>query len=344
MSDKKANILLIGSGGVGTIAAVNLEAGRLANVTAVLRSNFEKVTNDGFTIRSCDHGLLKGWRPSKVVNYIPKVADQQTPYDFIVCTTKNIPDIPPALPIQVAPAVTPGHTVIVLIQNGLNIEKPFFQMLPHNIVLSGVSMIGSNELGLGNIEHEFPDELIVGAFRNPKLDPVAEDAAAKCFVDMYSAAGKTACTYNENVGFVRWRKLIYNACLNPICAITNLDTGRIRLSEESIELLVRPAMEEIRAAAKAMGHNIPEETVDATIEVDPLRLYLAPSMLADVRKGNFIEYENLVGEPLKEGLAKGVPMPTLKVLYALCKAFQWRTKEAKGTIVLPPKQDPSSSS
>lgn len=145
-------------------------------------------------------------------------------------------------------------------------------------------MIGSNELGHGNIEHEFPDELIVGAFRNPKLDPAAEDAAAKRFVEMYSTAGKTACTYNENVGFVRWRKLIYNACLNPICAITNLDSGRIRLSDESIEMLVRPAMEEIRAAAKAMGHNIPEETVDFTIEVDPLRLYLAPSMLADVRK------------------------------------------------------------
>lgn len=145
-------------------------------------------------------------------------------------------------------------------------------------------MIGSNELGHGNIEHEFPDELIVGAFRNPKLDPAAEDAAAKRFVEIYSAAGKTACTYNENVGFVRWRKLIYNACLNPICAITNLDSGRIRLSDESIEMLVRPAMEEIRAAAKAMGHDIPEETVDFTIEVDPPRLYLAPSMLADVRK------------------------------------------------------------
>ncbi|KAE9961706.1 hypothetical protein BLS_001487 [Venturia inaequalis] len=344
MTTKKAKVLLIGSGGVGTMAAVNLEAGGLASVTAVLRSNFEKVNKDGFTIRSCDHGVLEGWKPSEVVNHIPKAAEQQIPYDFIVCTTKNIPDIPPALPIQVAPAITPGHTVIVLIQNGLNIEKPFFQILPNNIVLSGVSMIGSNELGHGNIEHEFPDELIVGAFRNPKLDPVAEDAAAKLFVELYSAAGKTACTYNENVGYVRWRKLIYNACLNPICAITNLDSGRIRLSDDSIEMLVRPAMEEIRAAAKAMGHDIPEETVDNTIEVDPLRLYLAPSMLADVRKGNFIEHENLVGEPLKEGLAKGVPMPTLKVLYALCKAFQWRTKEAKGIFVLPPKEEPSSAS
>lgn len=218
------------------------------------------------------------------MNHIPKIAEQHTPYDYIVCTTKNLPDITPALPVQVAPAVTPGHTVIVLIQNGLNIEKPFFQMLPDNIVLSGVSMIGSHEVAHGAIEHEFPDELILGAFRNPNLDPAAEDAAAKHFVRMYSAAGKTACTYNEDVGFVRWRKLVYNACLNPICAITNLDTGRIRLADESVDVLVRPAMEEIRAAAKAMGHDIPEDVVDFTIEVDPLRLYLPPSMLGDVRK------------------------------------------------------------
>jgi 2-dehydropantoate 2-reductase len=267
------------------------------------------------------------------------------------------------LPVQITPAITPGHTVIVLIQNGLNIEKPFFQMLPNNIVLSGVSMIGSHEVAHGAIEHEFPDKLIIGAFRNPNLDPAAEDAAAKRFVEMYSAAGKTACTYDENVGFVRWRKLVYNACLNPICAITNLDTGRIRLADDSVDMLVRPAMEEIRAAAKAMGHDIPEDVVDYTIEVDPLRLYLPPSMLADMRKvcfllpwsvdtheveltgqGNFIEYENLVGEPLREGLAKGVPMPTLKVLYALCKASQWRTKEEKGIFVLPPKEEPTSTS
>lgn len=157
-------------------------------------------------------------------------------------------------------------------------------MLPNNIVLSGVSMIGSHEVAHGVIEHEFPDELIIGAFRNPNLDPKAEDAAAKHFVEMYSAAGKTVCTYNEDVGFVRWRKLIYNACLNPICAITNLDTGRIRLADDSVETLVRPAMEEILAAAKAVGHDIQEDVVDFTIEVDPLRLYLPPSMLGDVRK------------------------------------------------------------
>ena len=60
----KANILLVGSGGVGSMAAYNLEVGGLASVTAVLRSNFEAVMQNGFTITSLDHGYVKGWKPS----------------------------------------------------------------------------------------------------------------------------------------------------------------------------------------------------------------------------------------------------------------------------------------
>lgn len=60
----KANVLLVGSGGVGTMAAYNIEAGGLGTVTAVLRSNYEAVKQDGFTITSLDHGYIKGWRPT----------------------------------------------------------------------------------------------------------------------------------------------------------------------------------------------------------------------------------------------------------------------------------------
>jgi ketopantoate reductase len=65
MSKPKASVLLIGCGGVGTIAAINLENGGETKVTAVLRSNFESVQRDGFTIKSCDHGKLEKWRPSQ---------------------------------------------------------------------------------------------------------------------------------------------------------------------------------------------------------------------------------------------------------------------------------------
>ena len=65
MHTDKYKVLLFGSGGVGTIAALNLEVGGHAEVTAVLRSNYNAVREKGFDIASCDHGTLKGWRPTE---------------------------------------------------------------------------------------------------------------------------------------------------------------------------------------------------------------------------------------------------------------------------------------
>jgi 2-dehydropantoate 2-reductase len=184
----------------------------------------------------------------------------------------------------IKPAVTPGHTVIVLLQNGLNIERPVIAAFPQNIVLSGVSFCGSHEVGTGKIVHEDDDEIYLGAFRNPTKDPAEEDQAAKDFVEIYGAGGKCKPEWNANVGFSRWRKLLYNACLNSLCAVTDLDTGRIQLADGAIESLVRPAMLEIRAAAKASGHDLPEELIDFMIKLDPITMYNPPSMQVDLRK------------------------------------------------------------
>ncbi len=61
----KANVLLVGSGGVGTMASYALEMGGQAEVTAVLRSNYEAVQKAGFFIDSIEHGNdIEGWKPT----------------------------------------------------------------------------------------------------------------------------------------------------------------------------------------------------------------------------------------------------------------------------------------
>lgn len=275
-----------------------------------------------------------------VLNTIPDVSkDNLPPYDYIVTVTKNCPDIPPTLESLIAPAVTPGHTIIVMIQNGLNIEKAMFAAFPSNMVLSGVSMIDSHEGKLGEILHEEHDLLYLGAFHNPNLaDPEKEIEAAKKFIEVYNKAGKSTVEFSENVGFARWRKLIFNAVLNPLCAILRLDDARIRLTGSAIEGLVRPAMKEVYATAHKLGYDLPEDIMDKMIHCDPLDLYLKPSMQCDIEKGNYMEYEYLVGEPLREAEKAGVETPNLRVIYEVCKALQWRIKEERGLISVPPKR------
>lgn len=198
-------------------------------------------------------------------------------------------------------------------------------------------MIGSEETSPGQIIQEEGDKLIIGAFPNPNIDPPL--TAALEFVNIYKNGGKTDCRLSENVLHDRWRKLVYNACLNPICAILGLDTGRLRLAAngEVIERLVRPAMQEIVEAAKANGVVLEEGVAQNMIDADPLQSYLSPSMFADMKKGNFIEHENLLGEPLREGKKAGVKMPTIEILYYMAKGIQWRTMEARGMVDIPPK-------
>lgn len=64
MNTEKRRVLVVGSGGVGTMVSVALERSNMASVTAVLRSNYERVIENGFEIESIDHGKLTNWRPS----------------------------------------------------------------------------------------------------------------------------------------------------------------------------------------------------------------------------------------------------------------------------------------
>lgn len=271
---------------------------------------------------------------------IPNVAEEGIePYRFIICTTKNIADVPPSVADLIRPAVTPVHTVIVLMQNGLNIERPVIEAFPQNAVLSVVTFCGSHEVERGKIVHEDHDRSSIGPFDNPKIDSQIQHDAAKEFVEIYRAGGISSPEYQPDVGWTRWRKLLYNACLNSLCAITDLDTGRIQLADGAIDNLVRPAMQEICAGAKAYGHIIPEELVEAMITMDPVTMYNPPSMQVDIRKGRYCEFENIVGEPLRDGLARGVPMPVLKVVYHQLAAIQWKLKEKNGLITIPEPED-----
>ncbi|CZR45210.1 putative 2-dehydropantoate 2-reductase family protein [Fusarium proliferatum ET1] len=332
MTSPKDRVLLIGSGGIGTIAALNLERGDLAEVTSVLRSNFEVVRSKGFTIRSCQHGDIHNWRPTESLDAIPSRYDAQgRPFDYIVCCTKNIPDIIPTLCDIVAPAVTPGHTAIVLIQNGLNIERPFIHQFPNNVIVSGISRIDAHEVAHGVIEHKQNDVLHIGAFNNPTLHPKVQEAAAKRFVEIYIKGGKTTCLYQPDVDLDRWSKLVYNASFNPICALTRLNTGELQRTGRVVDTLAIPAMKEVLAVAKRAGYELPENIINDTVNSNPIDESITPSMQIDLEKGNFIEHENIIREVVREGRERGVVTPVLSILYELCCAVQWKLKENRNS-------------
>lgn len=64
MEFAKANVLLIGGGALGAMAALSMETGSRAVVTAVLRSNFAVVNERGYEFKTCDYGDIPNWKPT----------------------------------------------------------------------------------------------------------------------------------------------------------------------------------------------------------------------------------------------------------------------------------------
>lgn len=347
-------ILVVGMGAVGTMAAYALQASGKANVTAVLRSNYDIVEQKGFIIDSIDHGKIMNWRPHRTLRSVPNIEDNSHSYqlyhhryDFIVLTTKNTPDVGPNLAELIAPAVTTGHTCIVLMQNGLNIEKPFQERFPHNELLSSVQLIGAEEASPGYIVHSEPDISYVGCFNSSFQDPQKgnlhlqepiDTANLTTFLNLYNSTGKANARPDDNVRKTRWRKLIYNASYNSVSAITGLDVTRMRIHDHVIDNLVKPIMHEIMAIAAADGillaepPQTPDQLIHHFITIDKLSSCFMPSMGQDAAKNNYLEFENIVGEPLRVAQRLGVDCPTLNVVYGILKGMQARIREKRGDV------------
>lgn len=317
--------VLIGSGGVGTITALALEHTGKCQVTVVARSVYERVKEHGWSIDSVDYGKIDNWHPHAVVPSV-EAAAESGPYDYIFVVTKYIPELQRTEDL-IRPLVSPGCG-IVLIQNGIGNEGPVMEAFPQSYVIGGVSVIGSANYG-GRIQHTLTDKVHFGTLEKR---PEAIEKTHE-LVKLYNCS-KSEAIFHPDIAYRRWCKLIYNATLNTTCALTGLDTGRIIFSGLK-DSLVRPAMKEVRAIAEAeTGKKLPTDIEEETIDSNAGTFY-EPSMLIDVKKGQVMELEPILGNPLRYGAENGVETPTLRGIYKMLRGKQFAMLEKYGKYKLP---------
>lgn len=326
----KYNILLVGAGGVGTIVAYGIDFVGKSNLSIVVRRDYKKVKENGYSIDSIDYGSLSGWKPQNIYPTVDAAAASKVTFDFIVVCTKNLADIFKVEDL-VEPVVTPEVTAIVLMQNGFDLGRPFFEKYPNNVVISGVSHIGSHNHN-GSIVQTQNDKSLISYFENPNLAKNIQEAKTREFISLYSNE-KNNCTYFPDAKWYRYRKLVYNATLNTVCALTGVDTGRLEFSG-GLESVSIPAMREVVAVAKADGVDLPSDVINCVVHSDDGD-WFEPSMRVDVKKGNPIELEVILGNLLQVAKELNVDVPVLTVLYNLLKVVQFRLKESQGMITLP---------
>ncbi|KAJ4303340.1 hypothetical protein N0V90_002233 [Kalmusia sp. IMI 367209] len=312
--NEKPKVLFFGVGGVGAVYLYLLS--NVASTTAVCRSNYHVVKEKGFTINSGIFGEGLHIVPNVVRSCEEAATQDSRPFDYVIISSKVTPGIIPKL---IKPAVTPGHTVIALLQNGIGIEEEYATAFPDNPILSVVVYFPAAQRPLGVVTHFEVERLEVGSYPSS-----ASNTYAQAFTSLVQNAGATAVLFDD-IQSKRWYKLLINAAWNPMCALTRCSDVQFMQSSEGATDFVLDVMLEAREVAAAYGHVIAKEEVEAQWERARKRVEtgkaVEPSMLQDVKSDRKTEVEAIVGNTVRMAKAKAVACGRLETIYLLMKAL-----------------------
>ncbi len=299
-------VLVVGAGAVGGFyGALLARAGH--HVSVVVRSDFEAVRRDGLQIRS----PLGALSFSPVAVFPDVAAAAAGRYDLVMITTKTIVD-PAAL---IAPLM-PSDAIFLLLQNGLDVERPLTRRYPELALLSALAFICTSRVAPGVIEHQAYGAITLGAWPPgpPGAQTPGEAMAARLVADWQ--AGGVPAQYSEDIATARWRKSLWNAPFNPLSVIGEASTREL-LAVPEIEALVRRAMGEVREVAQAAGIHLPVAAIEQNLHNTRQMPSYRTSMLLDYEAGRPLERDAILGSVLRRAQAAGVAVPTLQAFDAL---------------------------
>lgn len=296
------NVLIVGAGAVGALFGSAL-ARQGARVSVVCRSDYDVVNRDGYDIRSPVFGDHR-FRPEHVYR---NVADCREPPDYLLLTSKVLENVDRAALIR--PAVGP-RTVIVLIQNGVDIEPPIAAAFPENELLSSLAFVAVGRSAPGQVDHQSLGSLILGRYPSG-ISPAAQQLAAAF------EAGKVPCKLTENVVGARWQKAVWNATFNPISILGGvLDTAAM-LKTDADQAFVRSAMHEVCDVARAAGHPQSPNLIEQMLAGTKAMPAYKTSMALDYENGRPMEIEAILGNTVRAARKLGVATPNLDAIYAI---------------------------
>lgn len=301
MSEYKPEILLVGTGAVGSFYGAKLaQAG--ARVSTLCRSDFDVVKKSGIHITSVMGDIHLA--PQQVIK---EASDYHGSPDYIIVATKVLPDI--NIPLIIKGAVRPA-TTIVLLQNGIDIEKNVAQAYPDNEIISGLAFICVSRPKPGIIVHQDFGRIVIGTYPNGITEK------GKKLQDLFSTSG-IDCTLDENVIAARWMKLVWNAPFNPISVLAGGADTKAMLESAPTRQVVQHIMEEVLLLAEKSGHPLPGEIVQKMIDDTLVMKPYKTSMLLDFENKRPLEVEAILGNAFRCAKKLKLSIPYIESLYGL---------------------------
>lgn len=299
----KPSILIVGAGAIGSFyGAILKKAG--CSVSTVLRSEYDAVKANGITISSPLGDL--SYRP----NHLYRGGD--TPVaetDYLILCVKVLPGVDRAALVK---PWMGSNTRLVLIENGLDIERELADAYPDNPVISCLAFIAASRTEPGVVEHKAYGKLVMGRYPKGIDDNCRE--LSQLFID-----GGIRIDLTEQVVGERWRKCLWNTPFNPLSVIANGADTRTILDTEGGEGLIRAMIREVMDVAAAEGYpmddKVIEQNIDGTRKMPPYK----NSMALDYLNGRPIEREAVLGNVVTIAQRHGIPVPHLNTVLVTLK-------------------------
>ena len=309
-------VCIIGCGAIGSLYAAHIA--RVADVWAfVRRDDHARALNQQGIRVSGNHDFVARITAETDVKKLPE-------FDLGIVATKAT---------QTEEAFAPvgrlfAKGAVISAQNGLGSEE-ILAAHTKGYVIRGTTFMSGTRHSDTHVQYELDTETWLGPFEptNTPFELVEQAAALIANGGLKSQALRDARP-------AQWSKLIFNASVNGVSALTELPHSREYAEEakfEDLGHLMRDLMNEGKGVAAACGVSLrddPWEMNRIGCQTDH-----PPSMLYDIQHHLETEVDFLSGAIAREAQRAGVSAPLHTAVYRLIKgkeaSWRWEERERK---------------
>ncbi len=304
---------LVGPGAVGL-----LYAGRLAaagnDVHIVGRSDVEHLQAYGFVLESTF---------GDVRMRVPAYRDPAAvpPVDVVLVATKTTANA--VLPALLAPLVREG-TIVVLLQNGLDVEDAIAAAFPSAHIVGGLCFVCALKVGPGHARHVDYGTVTLAEHGALEVTPATKAVAA----DLDAAGVPVECA--ADLRAARWRKLVWNVPYNGLSVVLDAGTDELNATP-STRALVTDLMCEVGVGAAACGTPLPDGFVEHMLVTTDAMVPYRTSMKLDFESGRPLELDAIYAAPLRAARAAGVDLPRIEMLWRALDYLELARNQSRNT-------------
>ncbi len=307
------NVLILGAGAMGCLyGAAFHRAGDAVTFVDVNQAHIDAINAGGLQLETragTERLPIPARRPEQI----------DTPADLVLVFTKTFHTDAALAGIAAAIGL---DTWLLSLQNGLGNDRRLANHAAEARVMVGASALPSDLVGPGRVRsHGEGGTRLYPAFGG---DP----AFARSVCDRLVAGG-LAAELEPEIHAAIWSKAIFNATMNPLCALTRRTPGFLAAHAES-RAMITAAVDEGVTVAQASGIAVAAKPIHDLTEVSMTdHANHEASMLQDVKAGRRTEVDAINGAIVEAARAAGIAAPVLETLWRLVKLEEAKLAEGQ---------------